>query len=493
MIEMKFTSSTLLPSRVKLKLFSRITLRAALLGTFLMSASAVLIVAPATAADGADVGGADAGAGAGAGAGAVRTAPPHCFFVKASATSKSIPDLHHYKGQSGGHYVCPPSPNGTAPSPAASRGLFLFLPGTAPNYYKQVVETASAAGYHAIGLVWDDFPCVAVFCADKLHVAGKGNTNASAACAHNSEIMRFFGNKVGSPSESAVNVSPTNSVVGRLTALLRYLSMASNGNRGWSGPHHHTGGGSTDSRRSSSTDSSSSSRDSSSGSDSDDGWDGDGGWSQYLNQTVGSNSSTATAIVWSNLTLGGHSRGSDYPLMLSKRVAFKRGLYFGGPGQEFLGNCSNGAPSATNCNPAKGFGQAAWVAGIKSHVAAPRMYGLLAGYPGDACNMATPVWKLLGLPGAAAIDNATVSPRPWSALAAELAGARRLFDTSVCLHAPSPHMCMISEVYGPLDSHGRHKMIPIWNYMLTNDADATPAAVAREATTNCTMAVRPSY
>eukprot|EP00729_Bicosta_minor_P013655 gene13655-10520_t len=340
-------------------------------------------VAPMTAVDNAATGG-------------------QCFYVKASTTSNSIPDLHHYSGQSAGHYVCPPSYNGPYNGAPQYRGLFLFLPGTAPNSYKQIVETASAAGYHAIGLQWDDFPCVAVFCAEKFHVAGKGNTNESAACAHNSEIMRFFGNKVGVASNSAVNVLPVNSVV------------------------------------------------------------------------------------------GGHSRGSDYPLMLSKRVAFKRGLFFGGPGQEFLGNCSGSAPSATNCNPAKGFGQAAWVTEMKSHLAAQNMYGLLAGYPGDACNMATPVWKLLGLPGAAAIDNATVSPRPSSALAAELAGARRLYDTSVCLHAPSPHMCMISEAYGPLDSHGRHKMIPIWQYMLTNDAGATPAAIAKEPTVNCTMAARPS-
>lgn len=421
-------------------------------------------VAPMTAVDNAATGG-------------------QCFYVKASTTSNSIPDLHHYSGQSAGHYVCPPSYNGPYNGAPQYRGLFLFLPGTAPNSYKQIIETASAAGYHAIGLQWDDFPCVAVFCAEKFHVAGKGNTNESAACAHNSEIMRFFGNKVGVASNSAVNVLPVNSLVGRLTALLQYLDRT-----------NHTGC-TVDSGSDDAVDSDANCDYGDGGGGNDGGGGGDGGgsgWDQYLNQTAGSNCSTATAIVWSNVTIGGHSRGSDYPLMLSKRVAFKRGLFFGGPGQEFLGNCSGSAPSATNCNPAKGFGQAAWVTEMKSHLAAQNMYGLLAGYPGDACNMATPVWKLLGLPGAAAIDNATVSPRPSSALAAELAGARRLYDTSVCLHAPSPHMCMISEAYGPLDSHGRHKMIPIWQYMLTNDAGATPAAIAKEPTVNCTMAARPS-
>ena len=51
--------------------------------------------------------------------------------------------------QAQGHYVC--QPNATA----KQRGLFLFIPGTSPNIYTQIVETAASAGFHAVGIQWD--------------------------------------------------------------------------------------------------------------------------------------------------------------------------------------------------------------------------------------------------------------------------------------------------------------------------------------------------
>jgi hypothetical protein len=116
------------------------------------------------------------------------------------------------------------------------------------------------------------------------------------------------------------------------------------------------------------------------------------------------------------------------------------------------------------------------------------LYGLVAGFVGDCCNMGKPAWPLLNMSGAATFDNVSAA-LPAGSLANSLGGARQLYDTSLCLGASSPHMCMISSAGPPpLDAHGRSKMVPIWRYMLTNDRPPSPAAVAREQIVNCTMA-----
>ena len=138
-----------------------------------------------------------------------------------------------------------------------------------------------------------------------------------------------------------------------------------------------------------------------------------------------------------------------------------------------------------NCNPSAGFAEASWLA-EPSRVAAGQLYGLVAAYPGDCCNMGRPAWPVLNLTGAGVFDNSSAA-MPAAELAGVLGGARQLYDTQLCLHARSPHMCMISNMYAPLDEHGRSKMAPIWRYMLTNAMAPTPAATAREELVNCTM------
>ena len=125
-----------------------------------------------------------------------------------------------------------------------------------------------------------------------------------------------------------------------------------------------------------------------------------------------------------------------------------------------------------------------------SLVAPGDMYGLVAGYTGDACNMALPAWPLLNLSGAAVFRNDSAA-LPAPALAEFMGGARQLFDAEICLYAKSPHMCMISSIDASLDVHNRSKLTPIWRYMLTNEIAPTPAAVAKETDVNCSMAVVP--
>ena len=335
-----------------------------------------------------------------------------------------------------GHYVCSPSK-----AVAPRQQLLLFLPGTAPNYYMQIVETASSVGYHAVGLQWDDAPDMAVLCSNDQNATGQNAR--SVECSRRGMLMRLFGESIAPPNDVGYKEDSPNSIIGRLTALLAFLGRNSSSRR---------------------TDVAS------------------GSWSQFL----GANGSS---VEWPKVAVGGHSRGSDYPVLLSKMYPIARGLCFGGPGQEFLGTC-NGLqpPSETNCNPRAGFGEAAWLS-EKSQIPAADLYGLVAGYTGDACNQGLPAWRILELPGASAFNSTTVSPAALPELASVLGGARQLFDTELCKHATSPHMCMISSVDAPLDEHGRSRLIPVWRYMLVNARPPSVAAIAFESRANCTMAV----
>ena len=361
-----------------------------------------------------------------------------CAFVKASSTNEQIYDLNNYDGQIRGHYVCLPDP---AQPP---RGLLLFLPGTAPSVYTGLPEVAASSGYHAVSVAWDDRPCAACICAKRCDDFNR--TRKLLTCTRNVIAMRFFGTPLAPPNDVGYQVDALNAVLGRLMALIGYLNASS-------------------------TKSSVAS----------------GSWGQFVGVHHGNGS--RAALRWADVTIGGHSRGSDYPLLLSKMFGFRRALLFGGPGQAFVGVCSgNRPPSETNCNPARGFGEDPWIR-EPSKVPPDRFYGLVAGYPGDACNQGRPAWLILGLPGAATFDNATLALAP-PQLARQFGGARQLFDVEVCLHASSPHMCMISNIDAPLDGNdsNRSKLESIWRYMLTNDAAVTSAAEVRVNDTNCTMA-----
>ena len=68
------------------------------------------------------------------------------FSILNLALSIFHSNARHYRD-----YVC--RPNVSMPD----MDLFVFLPGTAPNAYTQIVQTAAQQGCHAVGLQWDDF------------------------------------------------------------------------------------------------------------------------------------------------------------------------------------------------------------------------------------------------------------------------------------------------------------------------------------------------
>ena len=314
-----------------------------------------------------------------------------------------------------------------------------MMPGTSPNVYTQIVETAASVGYHAVGVQWEDRPCVACICAARCDDFNR--TQKIVDCNRNAEKMRMFGELIAPPNDVKYRVDQYNSVLGRLVALLSYLGATptptptptstttldvdkpgTSGAGAMEGASEARAGGARG------------------------GGGGGGGapvggksWLQYLAGGTAHASSTNISIatlMWKRVSVGGHSRGSDYPVMLSKMLPIKRGLMFGGPGthctlytvstrymnkchltsaltrvvifvcpplstplrfpspsssssssssppltciltlkrrtglpiipmlnkgQEFLGVCSAAPASATNCNRAQGFGEAAWL------------------------------------------------------------------------------------------------------------------------------------
>jgi hypothetical protein len=106
------------------------------------------------------------------------------------------------------------------PAVAATGKLFVMLPGTGgqPRFYRLILRTGAARGYHAIGLNYPNDSAVEFLC----------GVGASATCAGETrrEII------TGAAASPAVSVDAANSIDGRLTALLTYLHATFPG-EGW--------------------------------------------------------------------------------------------------------------------------------------------------------------------------------------------------------------------------------------------------------------------
>lgn len=109
-------------------------------------------------------------------------------------------------GTTGDHFVINPVPD----VPARGR-LFVMLPGSGgtPAFYRLIVRTGAARGYHAIGLAYANAEAVNVLCA--------GSPDPECTARVRREIL------FGEPASALVDVDRANSVAGRLAALLAWL------------------------------------------------------------------------------------------------------------------------------------------------------------------------------------------------------------------------------------------------------------------------------
>jgi hypothetical protein len=149
---------------------------------------------------------------------------PATTSASASPSTAAAAAAPSTQGPPGPLYVVPTTTaDAAAPSPAtpyyaeppggASNGLlFVFLPGTGagPPCCRDVLDEASAIGFHAIGLTYSNSVTVATRCASDLTCYGTVRRNTLD----------------GSDSSSDSDVTPGDSVQQRLVALLDYLARA---------------------------------------------------------------------------------------------------------------------------------------------------------------------------------------------------------------------------------------------------------------------------
>ena len=101
-----------------------------------------------------------------------------------------------------------------SPSVTSAKGkLFVFLAGTngVPRLYQDILREGAVRGYHVIGLTYVNGTEVHDYCANSSDPACWGDVR--------SEIV------YGNGTTNLLTVTPANSIVGRLTALLAYLSV----------------------------------------------------------------------------------------------------------------------------------------------------------------------------------------------------------------------------------------------------------------------------
>jgi hypothetical protein len=160
--------------------------------------------------------------------------------------------------------------------------LFVMLPGTAanPRTYREIIRVGAANGYHVIGLDYPNDSAVESTC--------RADPDPECAGRFRHEVI------TGQDASPQVTVDEANSIINRLTALLRWLSTTAPGE----------------------------------------------GWGHYL---------VANAVDWSKVSVGGHSQGGGHSAYLGKLFRLNRVVMFSAPGDTTGGA---GVPSPWMALPA---------------------------------------------------------------------------------------------------------------------------------------------
>ncbi|MFN8850822.1 MAG: BPSS1187 family protein [Inhella sp.] len=158
------------------------------------------------------------------------------------------------------HRVRAPSPGTTAKG-----RLLVFLPGTGatPALYRAILRVGADRGYHAIGLNYPNADAVGVLCLNSLDADCHGKVR--------NEVIN------GVDSSPLVTVTPTESLLNRLTQLLRWLNTQAPGE----------------------------------------------GWGGFL--------LPGGALDWSRITVAGHSQGGGHAAWLAQQFLVQRAVYFASP------------------------------------------------------------------------------------------------------------------------------------------------------------------
>ena len=213
----------------------------------------------------------------------------NCTFVQPSATStQHIQDFNRT-----GSYLCAPV-SAAAQAGAGAGKLLLFFTGTAPSDNTLFIQHAATLGFHAIALSYNNEGAPNGQCSDY----PSNQTIINDRCEYDVEEERLFGGNRSAVlwakrSQPWQTVNPVNSIMSRTELLLRHAAAHSTASSAaWAGFLSTAGSRATAGQ----------SRDAPSG----------------------------QAMEWSKIVLSGWSRGSAYPVHISKYFASPRLVLFCG-------------------------------------------------------------------------------------------------------------------------------------------------------------------
>lgn len=260
-----------------------------------------------------------AACGGGGGGGGAVPAPPTPSSTPGGAISPQSVTLKTVVSSSieSGIDTSYDSPDYFSASAGTAKGkLFVFLAGTSgvPRLYQDILREGAVRGYHVIGLTYVNGTEVHDYCASSTDPACWGDVR--------SEIV------YGNGTTNLLTVTPADSIVGRLTALLTYLSTAY--------PSEN--------------------------------------WAQFL---------STGAPAWAKIVVGGHSQGAGHAAYLAKGQSLAGVCAFDSPDD---GSLTSGTaswlsqPNSTSVNVMYGFtnqdDQSAGFAGVTANWS-------LIGFPGQ--------------------------------------------------------------------------------------------------------------
>ena len=251
---------------------------------------------------------------------------PSCAFVLAARTAPGIDEYNRT-----GHYLC-------APHPGKDNGqLVLFFTGTQPSDQTLAMQAVASFGYHAVALSYNNFGAPNGQC----DVSYPTNQSiGDPLCEYNVEQARLWGGNLSAalwahrltPSNPKGNpyslVNATNSIMNRLDKALRFAA--------------------------------------------DHGTAGSDKWARFLAAKPSNATSRGSTIAWSKVVLSGWSRGSAYPIHISKFFAVPRLVLFCGL-EDYVG--MRGPDSIPE----------PWIAGMPSKVPRSAIWGV-GGTHGGCCS-----------------------------------------------------------------------------------------------------------
>ena len=196
-------------------------------------------------------------------------------------------------------------------------------------------------------------------------------------------------------------------------------------------------------------------------------------------------------LEWARTTVAGHSCASYFAVLMAIQFPVQRMVMTGGVGGSLVGYDLDKLQVPPSERYGFAMSQSCGAAPAGSECADRCTACTASG--SKACTYAqdNSDWAAMALPGQAGVQAKDLPPRHGN-LAAALGGARQLFDQDVCVYPGRPimtHLCEICDLQTHRHADGSPVLAPVWQYLVANDAPATPGVLVDNTTCNATRAL----